>query len=1350
MAKTGNANLTKQLNIEHYLQEAFIQHAINNRGFLKSARRSALVVDRLAKLFWDYMAGAVGETAVTVAASEMAEQGLVVESGARLMQALNRVPWETTEEETAVFVKIGDFQILFLEKLAQAHVALEHTFREQSQIALQRALHSQLDQQRLLQQAQERRNKTLQDLIGLNSHLATLNEENKLLHQAITGVVQILQLDLAAICVFDAVENRWIVKDSTDSSHAPGRLIESRLAMILDNAQGNREGEYREYYQTSDGNSTLLMALTLPDINNQTGGVVTQSSSLRADLAETPILLRAFAQELSSLWRTAVFFQQIQYRSRELEVMQGRYLDSLWNSEFAGVHATYHDHSLMLNRVTNPISDDLDGAKFNLKVGEQPFGHVVLPPGLMLPDEDIAFVEELVKEMGSALNNAKLLQSASASSNQLGVAAEVSRRVTTILDRNVLIEQVVELVRERFGLYYVGLFLVDSSGETAVLQAGTGEAGRIQIERGFKHIVGGPSMIGTAVSQGEAIVEQDVSQAKAFHPNPLLPHTRSELALPLRAGERTIGALTVQHVALGAFPEETVAILQSLADQLAIAIENAGLFTQLESTLTELTTTLSETSNLYETSRHLSEATTATDVFRALIDFAAKSQQFDMAAVVTYDPANLDFLLCPVLWGMTQQPFDPNTRYPFDQFNLGEYQFRLLLIDDLKDTTAVQYTIQQFFLANGFRSLALLPIVYETEWLGTLALCRTQPSQLDLQELQPFVTLADQAAVVLSNQKLLEETNTLYTINNLLTKAITRDLALSEAVGYVARYIGVPQCRFVLFEQQKDVATVVATTAQDFVQKQPTQFEIVGDYVFAALQESGEPLLLLQDDEMLPQPCKARHLEAFDAHASYIIPAASQQELIGYMALDSTGSLRPFTEKNIKFAQAVVEQATIQIENLKLYEDALSRAQELVRLNHIGSAISSTLNINTLSKTVYEQVGTLLDNTIFVLAQYQPENATYTPAFTTANGHRLMLGSKQVKPSEPLYQIIHSDQPVLTGEDTGTFLPQLSRELSVLPRSGIWVALRQEGKPAGFISLQSYDPYAYTENGAQLLRTVATQASLSIANAQLFQRIQKSLEEIQAANAKLRELDELKTQFLANMSHELRTPLNSIIGFSRVILKGIDGPITEAQEEDLNTIYRNGQHLLALINEILDMAKIEAGKMTLSFEQVDLSEIARTVHAITVGLVKESDIALVWNIAPQLPQIEADPIRIRQILINLLSNAAKFTSKGQIELAINQSSNNEVHIAVRDSGIGIAKENYEKLFAAFEQVDSSTTRVVGGTGLGLPITKWLINMHGGSIEVESELNKGTTFHVKLPVKQLGAPNNSIHFIGNNH
>lgn len=1346
MAKMGNANLTKRLNIENYLQEAFVQHAINNRGFLKSARRSGAVVERLVKLFWDYVEGQVGETAVTVIASELAEQGLVLETAARLMQALNRVPWENT----AVLTTIADFQIVFLEKLAQAHVSLEHGFREQSQIALQRALHSQLDQQRLLQQAQERRNRTLREMIGLNSRLAMLNEEGHLLHEAITGVASILQLDLAAICVLDSGDSRWVVKHSTGTALPPGRALESRLAFILDSALDDSEREYREYYQTSDGESTLLLGVVLQDINEQIGGIITQSHSTRTDLTDLPILFQAFAQELSALWRTAVFFQQIQHRSRELEVMQGRYVDALWNSKSAQMYATYRDHQLDVQRKAILPNWEPDSLQFDLVVGGQSFGQLMVPPGLMLPDEDLAFVAELAREMGSALNNAKLLQSASANSNQLGVAAEVSRRVTTILDRTLLVEQVVELVRERFGLYYVGLFLVDGVGETAVLQAGTGEAGRIQVGRGFKHIIGGPSMIGTAISRGEAIVEQDVSQARAFQPNPLLPDTKSELALPLRAGERMIGALTVQHVALGAFPEETVTILQSLADQLAIAIENAGLFTQLESTLTELTTTLNETSNLYETSRYLNEAATANEVFRGLVDFAAKSKQFDMATVATYDVGDMDFLVCPVLWGMTQRPFNPQDRFPVEQFNLVSDQNQLLLVEDLRDTTAVLPSVQQLFLRNGFRSLVLIPLVFEAEWLGALLLCRNRPSRFETQDLQPFVTLADQASVVLANQRLLNETNTLYTINNLLTKSITREVALSEAVSRVAQHIGIPQCRFVLFERHKDLAAIVAISTQDVGQRYPTQYSIAGDYVYAALQESNEPLLLTRSDHLLPDQCKAQHLEAFRAQASFIIPAASQQELIGYMALDSLGSLRPFTNKNIKFAQAVVEQATTHIENLKLYEDALSRAQELVRLNQIGSTISSTLNINTLAKTIYEQVGTLLDNTVFVLAQYQPETNSYDPAFATVNNHRLVIGPQKLKANDPLIPIIHSDQPILTGEETGTFLPQLSRELSVLPRSGIWVALRQEGKPAGFISLQSYDPHAYTENGAQLLRTVATQASLSIANAQLFQTIQKNLDDIQAANAKLRELDELKTQFLANMSHELRTPLNSIIGFSRVILKGIDGPITEAQEEDLNTIYKNGQHLLALINEILDMAKIEAGKMTLSFEQVDLSEIARTVQAITVGLVKESDIQLVWTIAPQLPFIEADPIRIRQILINLLSNAAKFTNKGQIELRINQASDNYVHIAVRDTGIGIAKENYDKLFAAFEQVDSSTTRVVGGTGLGLPITKWLVTMHGGSIEVESELNKGTTFHVMLPIKQLQLLSKTAYFIGNNH
>ena len=259
-------------------------------------------------------------------------------------------------------------------------------------------------------------------------------------------------------------------------------------------------------------------------------------------------------------------------------------------------------------------------------------------------------------------------------------------------------------------------------------------------------------------------------------------------------------------------------------------------------------------------------------------------------------------------------------------------------------------------------------------------------------------------------------------------------------------------------------------------------------------------------------------------------------------------------------------------------------------------------------------------------------------------------------------------------------------------------------------------------------RTLADQAAVVLSNQQLF-------EEIKQANEQLRQLDLLKTQFLANMSHELRTPLNSIIGFSRVILKGIDGSITAEQEEDLTSIHNNGQHLLALINEILDMAKIEAGKMALTFESVSIEIAAQAVFSSIRSLIKP-DVELIWDVQSSLPNIEADQVRIRQILTNLLSNAAKFTDSGSIRLEIFREDEKNIHIAVHDTGIGIAPEEFEVLFRAFEQVDNSTTRNAGGTGLGLPITKWLVTMHEGDIWVNSTVGKGTTIHIRLPLQQM--------------
>ena len=239
-----------------------------------------------------------------------------------------------------------------------------------------------------------------------------------------------------------------------------------------------------------------------------------------------------------------------------------------------------------------------------------------------------------------------------------------------------------------------------------------------------------------------------------------------------------------------------------------------------------------------------------------------------------------------------------------------------------------------------------------------------------------------------------------------------------------------------------------------------------------------------------------------------------------------------------------------------------------------------------------------------------------------------------------------------------------------------------------------------------------------------------------ATVAQLRELDRLKSSFLANMSHELRTPLNSILGFADVMLEGLDGPLTDYMQNDLGLIYKNGQHLLHLINDVLDMAKIESGKMNLNIEKFKLQETIEDVTSITSALANEKNLALfIEPDSDHEVEINADKIRLRQVMINLINNAIKFTEKGEIAIHVAREANN-VLISVKDTGIGIPIDQLESVFQEFTQVDTTTTRKAGGTGLGLPISRRLIEMHSGRLWVESSGvdGEGSTFYVFLPIE----------------
>jgi len=250
----------------------------------------------------------------------------------------------------------------------------------------------------------------------------------------------------------------------------------------------------------------------------------------------------------------------------------------------------------------------------------------------------------------------------------------------------------------------------------------------------------------------------------------------------------------------------------------------------------------------------------------------------------------------------------------------------------------------------------------------------------------------------------------------------------------------------------------------------------------------------------------------------------------------------------------------------------------------------------------------------------------------------------------------------------------------------------------------------------------------------LFNPLAELNHELAATNEELAQANRLKSQFLANMSHELRTPLNSINGYTELLLNEVYGPLTDDQRDRLNRVLRNGQSLLVLINDVLDLSKLEAGRVELDLLPIQLPVVIDAVCSAILPLAAEKGLVVNQVISADLPLLLADEARLRQILINLLSNAIKFTETGSVSIQANADQDKQqIRIAVADTGVGIPEEAFDSIFDEFQQVDGTSTRQHGGTGLGLAISRRLARMHDGDITVESQPGKGSTFTVSLPV-----------------
>jgi PAS domain S-box-containing protein len=464
-----------------------------------------------------------------------------------------------------------------------------------------------------------------------------------------------------------------------------------------------------------------------------------------------------------------------------------------------------------------------------------------------------------------------------------------------------------------------------------------------------------------------------------------------------------------------------------------------------------------------------------------------------------------------------------------------------------------------------------------------------------------------------------------------------------------------------------------------------------------------------------------------DAVTGLSLPLTVRGAFVGTLGVQLEPE-RPLAPEDESLLEAISVQVAEALESARLLEQTQKRAGELETVARVSTAASTILQVDQLLQTVVDLAQDRFGLYFVSIFLYDSEKEILHMAAGSGEMGRAIVAEETIIAMKEQRSLVakaaRERQPVFVND---VHSEAAYRPHPLLPetRAEMVIPMIVADGLVGVLDLEADLANAFTRDDLRIQTTLAAQVAVAVQNAMLY------AEQLETT-AKLREVDRLKSEFLASMSHELRTPLNSIIGFADVLLEGLDGPLNARMEEDVFLILESGRHLRELIGDILDMSKIEAGMMELRYEALNPHQIAQEVIATATGLVhgKKLDFLLDIDAAPNAT-IDADRTRIMQVMLNLMGNAVKFTQKGTITLSM-KLEDAHLYTAVKDTGIGIAPEDLPIVFEQFRQVDGSLTRVAGGTGLGMPISKKLIELHGGEIGVQSILGEGSTFWFTLP------------------
>jgi signal transduction histidine kinase len=651
-----------------------------------------------------------------------------------------------------------------------------------------------------------------------------------------------------------------------------------------------------------------------------------------------------------------------------------------------------------------------------------------------------------------------------------------------------------------------------------------------------------------------------------------------------------------------------------------------------------------------------------------------------------------------------------------------------------------EYTWSEAQKLGGYRAALGVPLLRKGQVVGVIFVAKTVPQPFTAKQIELVTTFADQAVIAIENTRLLNE----------LRESLQQQTATADMLKVLSRST---------FDLQAVLKTLVESAAQP-----------CGAYDSAIWRPEGARLLLVAHHgpilaETLPlirgtvagrtvlegRPFHIADLQTEDAEfpessenarrwgfrSILCVPLMREGVAIGTIALRRS-EVQLFTERQVALLQTFADQAVIAIENARLFEEVKARTEELSESLQQQTATAdvlkvisrSTFDLKSVLQALVESAGRLCDADFAMITRqkdgvlffaeaygYSSEFIDYVRALPVERGRGTATGRALLEG-----RVIHIADVLADPDYTLTEAQRLGGYRTVLG-----VPMLREGVPMGVLTLTRSEVRPFTEKQIELVQTFADQAAIAIENVRLF-------DEIQDKSQQLAEASERKSQFLASMSHELRTPLNAIIGLTEMMVSNAARFGTEKALEPLRRVNAAGTHLLSLINEVLDLSKIEAGKLELNPEPVNLARLIDEVIGTAGQLAEKNQNRLVVEAQENLGALYADSMRIKQILLNLLSNACKFTKEGEVALRLRKVADGRdwVELAVADTGIGLTAEQQAKLFQEFTQADSLTARRYGGCGLGLALSRKLARMMGGDVTVTSELGKGSVFTVRLP------------------